>query len=218
MINRGSLPKTALICAGLSSLTRRGPDIGRGEGRVIASVGSLNVRSEAVRRRAILAFSAIPLFLIAMWVRTPLLPGPGAPSAANENERAALGARASRDLAGALSQEVARLSTQADGALGAPSNIPNAFSYLAERVPHNRAESVILFDGVHPIAWAGRVVADTDSIFAPVSVSFSQFYTTLSVVRSRGQRRAVTSVILHASAPADRLVTGIDSAWAAQQG
>src|SRR4051812_24280473 len=123
MINRGSLPNTALICAGLSSLTRRGPDIGRGEGRVIASVGSLNVRSEAVRRRAILAVSAIPVFLIAMWVRTPLLPGPGARSAPSEKERAPLVARAGRELAGALSQEIARLSTQADGALGAPSDI-----------------------------------------------------------------------------------------------
>src|SRR5438270_1579365 len=163
MINRGSLPNTALICAGLSSLTRRGPDIGRGEGRVIASAGSLNVRSEAVRRRAILAFSAIPLFLIAIWVRTPVLPGPAPRSASTENERRSLVAKATRDLAGALSQEVARLSAQADAALGAPSNVPDAFSYLAERVPHNRAESVILFEGIRPTAWAGRVAADADS-------------------------------------------------------
>src|SRR3954470_8399154 len=176
MINRGSLPNTALICAGLSSLTRRGPDIGRGEGRVIASAGSLSVRSEAVRRRAILAFSAIPLFLIAMWVRTPVLPGPRAPLAPNENERTALVARANRELTAALSREITRLSTQADAAVGAPSDIPDAFAYLAERVPHSRGESVILFDGVRPIAWAGRVTADADSIFAPVSVGFSQFY------------------------------------------
>src|SRR5436305_7043203 len=136
MINRGSLPNTALICAGLSSLTRRGPDIGRGEGRVIASAGSLNVSSEAVRRRAILAFSAIPLFLIAIWVRTPVLPGPAPRSASNEKERSAQVAKASRELASALSKEVARLSAQADAAVGAPSNIADAFSYLDERVPH----------------------------------------------------------------------------------
>src|SRR5882757_3379813 len=81
MIRRGSLPSIALICAGLSSLTRSGPETGMEEGRVIASAGSLNVRSGHLPR------GAIPLFLIAMWVRTPALPRTSGPVSANGSER-----------------------------------------------------------------------------------------------------------------------------------
>src|SRR3981081_2863976 len=69
------------------SLTRNGPETGRGEGRVIASVSSLNVRSGTLRRRAILALSAIPLFLVAIWVRTPAIPRNTGSPARNETER-----------------------------------------------------------------------------------------------------------------------------------
>ena len=58
------------------------------EGRVIASAGSLNVRSGHLSRRAILAIAAIPLFLIAMWVRTPALPRTSGPASPNGSERA----------------------------------------------------------------------------------------------------------------------------------
>ncbi len=170
-----------------------------------------------MRRRAILAFSAIPLLLIAMWIRTPVLPRAAGP-ALNESARSRIEATENRALARVLSEEVAWLSERAARALDAPDDVRGAFSYLAERSPNRRAESVTLLDNGHPVAWAGRVVTDPDSVLQPVSVTFSPFYTTLNVVRVRGSRRGVASVVLHAAAPADRLVSAIDSGLAAQQG
>src|SRR6476620_7495633 len=109
MIRRGSLPSMAVTCAGLSSLTRSGPETGRGEGRVIASAGSLNVRSGSLRRRAILAVAAIPLFLMAMWVRTPALPRTAGARSAPDGERAGAADAAVRALDRAVSDAIQRL-------------------------------------------------------------------------------------------------------------
>src|SRR6266478_4307091 len=120
MMSRGSLPSIALICAGLSCLTRSGPEPGIEEGRVIVSADSSNVRSGRPPRRAILAAAAIPLFLIAMWVRTPALPRTSGPVAPNGSERIDAAEGALRALERALVDTRQRLSDRATSALGAP--------------------------------------------------------------------------------------------------
>src|ERR1700674_346933 len=135
MMSRGSLPSMAVTCAGLSSLTRSGPDTGRGEGRVIASAGSLNVRSGSLRRRAILASAAIPLFLIAMWVRTPALPRTAGTNGAPDSEQAGAAEVAVRALERAVGDAIQSLDALATNALAAPADVAGAFAYLANRAP-----------------------------------------------------------------------------------
>src|SRR5215212_9524796 len=131
MMRRGSFPSTAVICAGLSSFTRSGPETGMGEGRVIASAGSPNVRSRRLSRRAMLAVAALPLFLIAMWVRTPALPrtAGGVPANGSERENAAGGA--TRALERELADARERLDERAANALEAPSDPQGAFAFLS---------------------------------------------------------------------------------------
>src|ERR1700730_2223789 len=133
MMSRGSLPSIALICAGLSCLTRSGPDTGMEEGRVIASAGSPNVRSGRSPRRAILAAAAIPLFLIAMWVRTPALPRTSGPVPTNGSERVAAAEGAIRALGRALTEARGRLEERATRALDAPPDPEGAFAFLSVR-------------------------------------------------------------------------------------
>src|SRR5215210_8369371 len=132
-MSRGSLPRMAVTCAGLSSLTRSGPETGRGEGRVIASAGSLNVRSGSLRRRAILAFAAVPLFLMAMWVRTPALPRTAGTNVASDSERARAAEAAVRALERAIADAIQRLEAQAASALDAPDDVDGAFQFLSRR-------------------------------------------------------------------------------------
>src|ERR1700693_250382 len=135
MMSRGSLPSMAVTCAGLSSLTRSGPETGRGEGRVIASAGNLNVRSGSMRRRAILALAAIPLFLMAMWVRTPALPRTAGTNGPADSERAGAGEGAVRALERAVSDAIESLNARAASALDAPADVAGAFVYLSTRSP-----------------------------------------------------------------------------------
>ena len=86
------------------------------------------------------------------------------------------------------------------------------------RAPRKDGESVVLIDHNRPLAWSGEMRIDPDTLRAPISVSFSPFYTTLNVVKVRGDRRAVASVVLHAAPPADRLTQSMDSLVAAAQG
>jgi len=125
----------ALICAGLSCLTRSGPETGIEEGRVIASADSLNVRSGRPPRRAILAAAAIPLFLIAMWVRTPALPRTSGPVPPNGSERIAAAEGAIRALERALTETRERLEERAGRALDAPNDPEGAFAFLSARTP-----------------------------------------------------------------------------------
>src|SRR3954466_7270664 len=146
MISRGSFPSTALICAGLSSFTRRGLETGIGEGRVIASAVSPAVRSRRLSRRAILAASAVPLFLIAMWVRTPALPRTSGSASQGPGEQANAVDGATRALERALADTRQRLEERAASALDAPTDPDAAFAYLAARSPERDGESVVLFD------------------------------------------------------------------------
>src|SRR4051794_12343685 len=190
MMRRGSFPSTAVICAGVSSFSRSGRGTGIGGGRGIASAGSPNVRSRRFSRRAILAAAAVPLFLIAMWVRTPSLPRTAGGVPQNGSERVDAGEGAARALERALADARERLEERATGALDAPSDAPAAFAFLATRAPSRQDESVVLFDGARPLAWSGEMRIDPDSLGAPLTASFTPFYTTLNVVKQRGARRA----------------------------
>ncbi len=173
-----------------------------GEGRVIASgVGLLNVRSGSLRRRAILAAAAVPLLLIALWVRTPALPYAGGPVAANGNERANAASGALRALERALVDTREQLEERATRALDAPADPARAFDFLSTRIPRRDGESVVLFDRGRPLAWSGEMRIDPDTLTGPVSVTFNAFYTTLNVVKSRDGRRAVASAVLSAAPP-----------------
>ena len=118
----------------------------------------------------------------------------------------------------ALADTKARLETQATAALDAPSDAPAAFDFLSKRSLIREGESLILYDGNRPRAWVGTMRTDPESAAMPVSVSFSPFYTTLNVVKTRGTRRAVASAVLEAFPPADRLTATLENQLAAEQG
>lgn len=117
-----------------------------------------------------------------------------------------------------MSRELARLEDRAKDALDAPSDVAGAFSYLANRAAQRDAESVVVFDRGRPFVWVGKNRIAPDSLAPPVSVSFSDFYITLNVARSRGDRRAVASAVLHADPPADNLVRAVDAYLAPLEG
>src|SRR5205085_11015357 len=103
-------------------------------------------------------------------------------------------------------------------ALNAPPDPEAAFAFLSTRSPQRDDESVILFDRDRPLAWSGQMRTDLDTTAAPVSVTFSPFYVTLNVARSRGSRRAVASAVLQAAPPADRLTESLNDQLAPAQG
>jgi signal transduction histidine kinase len=188
------------------------------EGRVIASAGSLNVRSGHLPRRAILAAASIPLFLIAMWVRTPALPRTSGPVSPNRGERVDAAEGAVRALERVLGETRQRLDERVNSALDAPSDPTGAFAFLSARSPQKDGESVVLFDHDRPLAWSGEMRVDPDTLRSAVGVTFSPFYTTLNVVAMRANRRAVGSAVLYAAAPANRLTESIGERLAAAQG
>jgi two-component system nitrogen regulation sensor histidine kinase NtrY len=155
---------------------------------------------------------------MAMWVRTPALPRTAGTNVASDSERARAAEAAVRALERAVADAIRRLDTQATSALDAPADVDAAFQFLSTRTPQHDGESVVLFDRDRPFAWSGEVRIDTDTLTAPLSVTFSPFYTTLNVVKTEGARRAVASAILHAAPPANRLTQSVDSLLALSQG
>ncbi|HJQ09926.1 MAG TPA: ATP-binding protein [Gemmatimonadaceae bacterium] len=162
--------------------------------------------------------AAIPLLLIAIWVRTPTLPRTAGGTAATGGERLSAAGGAVRALQRALADASARLESRADAALDAPADAQDAFDFLARRSPAREGESVVVYTDGRAFAWAGRMRIDPDSVMAPVSVTFSPFYTTLNVSRVRGHRRAVASAVLEAFPPADRLTGTLENQLALEQG
>ena len=153
---------------------------------------------------------AVPLFLIAMWVRTPALPRTAGVKTENGGERIDAAESAIRGLERSLSETRQRLDERAANALNAPADQQAAFDFLSKRSPQRDGESVILFDHGRPLAWSGVMRADVDSLTAPISVTFNPFYITLNVARSNGARRAVASIVLQAAPPADRLTQSVE--------
>ena len=162
--------------------------------------------------------SAIPLFLVAIWVRTPAIPRTAGSPTRNESDRSGAAEGAVRALERSLSEALQRLDDRATGALDAPVDAQGAFSFLDSRAPQRDGESVVVFDHDRPLAWAGKIRIDPYSLLDTVTATFSPFYTTLNVVKVRGDRRAVASVVLHAIPPADRLTESLDSRVAPLQG
>src|SRR2546423_6518180 len=218
MISRGSVATAAVTCGGFSAFTRSGPFVGREEGRLIASSARLNLRSRRFGRGEMLAAGAVRLRRIAIGVRTRPLPRAAGGGGANAGERLSAAEGAIRALARALEDTRTRLESRADNALQAPAEPVAAFAFLSHRSPLRDDESFVVYAGNRPLAWTGAMRVDPDSITAPVSVTFSEFYTTLNVVRSRGNRRAVASAVLEAFAPADRLTETLENQLAAEQG
>jgi two-component system, NtrC family, nitrogen regulation sensor histidine kinase NtrY len=171
-----------------------------------------------MRRRAILALAAVPLFLIAMWVRTPVIPRTAGAERDNDADTSGAAEGAVRTLGRALADALTRLDLRATGALDAPADVQGAFTFLSARAPQRDGESIALFDHGRPLAWAGKMRIDPDSVSGPVSVTFTPFYTTLNLVKARGDRRVVASVVLHAAPPADKLTESLDSRVAPLEG
>jgi Signal transduction histidine kinase involved in nitrogen fixation and metabolism regulation len=144
---------------------------------------------------------------MAMWVRTPVLSREGAPAQASDRTAAAEGAI--RALQRAIRDAATNLDERALGALDAPADADGAFEFLASRAPQRAGESVVLFEDDRALAWAGEVRVDPEPVREPISVSFTPFYTTLNVVKTRGARRSVASAVLAAAPPADRLTESL---------
>ncbi len=171
-----------------------------------------------MQRGAILVGLAVPLFLIAMWVRTPALPRTAGVQTESRGERIDAAASAIRGLQRSLADARQRLDERAVNALNAPADQQAAFDFLSKRSPERDGESVILFDHGRPLAWSGLTRTDVDTVTMPTSVTFSPFYVTLNVARSNGARRAVASMVLQAAPPADRLTNSLEDQLAPSQG
>lgn len=152
----------------------------------------------------------MPLFLVATWVRTPTLPRFSA-APPRTDDRASASAGALRELERALAEATERLEARAAAALDAPKEPGDAFRFLEFRSPQRDGESVVLYEAARPFAWAGAIRVDPESIQSPTSVVFSDFYSTLNVVRERNGRRAVASAVLEAHPPADNLTQSLAS-------
>ncbi len=147
---------------------------------------------------------------MAMWVRAPILPRiAGSPQGTDERASAADGAI--RALERALAEAIERLDARATAALDAPADPDGAFKFLASRSPQRDGESVVLYERERPLAWAGLVRLDPDSLRRRASIAFGVFYSTLNVVRERGNRRAVASAVIQAVPPADNLTQSLTS-------
>jgi len=165
-----------------------------------------------------LVAGAIPLLLIALWVRTPTLPRTAGGGNGNGSETLSAAEGAIRALERALDETRSRLAAQASASLDAPTDAQSAFDYLAKRSTVREGEAIVLYRGDQPLAWIGMMRIDPDSIRAPVSVTFTPFYTTLNVVATRGNRRAVATAVLEAFPPADRFTQTLENLLATQQG
>ena len=153
-----------------------------------------------------------------MWVRTPALPRTAGTDASPDSERVGAAERAVRVLERAIAEAIERLDARAASALDAPADAEGAFSFLSTLSPQTEGESVVLFHQSRPLAWSGEMRIDPDTLTGPISLTFSPFYTTLNVVKIRGDRRAVASAVLNAASPADRLTPSIGSRLAPTQG
>jgi signal transduction histidine kinase len=155
---------------------------------------------------------------MAMWVRTPALPRGSGQVSTNGSERIDAAEGALRALERSLAETRQLLDERASTALDAPADADGAFAFLSTRSPQRGGESVVLFDHDSPFAWSGEMRIDPDTLHSSLSVTFSPFYTTLNVVHTRGDRRAVASAVLQAAPPANRLTESLDERLAPAQG
>lgn len=119
--------------------------------------------------------------------------------------RSGLGTDAVAALDRRVDQAVAAMRGEADRALSVPRDTSGAFAALASLVPGPEDAGIVVYQGGHPLAWAGRVHVPTDSLMDSVGVAHSAFYTSVYESVSRGDRRVVVTRLLDASPPANRL-------------
>jgi signal transduction histidine kinase len=126
------------------------------------------------------------------------------------------------DAVAALDQRVqgavSQMRASAQRALAAPEDTVGAFQALQPIVPSAGDAGIALYEGGTPLAWAGRVHVPIDTLRDSIGVVRSSFYTSLYVVAARGDRRAVVTVLLDATPPADRLTHPIAGEIAAAMG
>ncbi len=149
---------------------------------------------------------------LAVWSRYPT--GPKLAFSAGEGEgfvaSEAIRARAVADLRQTLAREIAHLQAAAEAALDAPAPQEAAFDAIPVRRTDDPAWGVMLFEGGWRLAWSGRLRVSPEDVTAPLSVTSARFFTTVNAAAGRGNRLAVSSFVLHAEPPGDRLATALD--------
>src|SRR5262245_8692431 len=111
----------------------------------------------------------------------------------------------------ALREVSGSLSAAAKRALDTPVAPSEAFAFLAPLAEGAGERGVIVFRGPRPSAWAGRVRISPDTLIAPLGAVITRFYLTVYATATRGDTRAVATVLLHADPPADRLAQALDA-------
>ena len=111
-----------------------------------------------------------------------------------------------------------RLTAAATRALDAPPTPTDAFAFVAPLAEGPGERGIVVFRGGRPAVWAGRMRISPDTLSAPFGAVFSSFYLTLYATATRGDVRAVATVLLHADPPADRLARALDAEIASAAG
>ena len=161
--------------------------------------------------RWLLALGLGALFL-ATWSRFPTGPklafsaGEGEPLGAPDAVRAG----AVAELRTRLAREIARIQSAAETALDAPRSPEAAFDGIPARRAGDPGWGVMLYERGQRVAWSGRLRIAAEDVTAPLTVTSDRFFTTVNAVAARGDRLAVTSFVLHAEPPGDRLSTALD--------
>ncbi|MGI8618793.1 MAG: sensor histidine kinase [Gemmatimonadaceae bacterium] len=178
--------------------------------------GSSGVRTRSAKNggRTLrwLALLSIGALALAAWSRYPT--GSKLAFSAGEGDRFvapdAIRSRAVAELRMRLAREISRIQSAATGALEVPRSQESAFDGIPAGQTGDPAWGLMLYQGNRRLAWMGRLRIGTDGLTAPLSVTDQRFFTTVNVVATRGDRRAVVSFVLHAEPPGDRLSTALD--------
>jgi two-component system nitrogen regulation sensor histidine kinase NtrY len=105
----------------------------------------------------------------------------------------------------ALTTVAGELSQTAQSALHVTGDRESAFAALQSDLEKSDERGVALFRGDSAYAWAGRWRAAPDTLIRGMGVSASTFYLTFYATAQDASSRAVSTVLLSAAAPADRL-------------
>ena len=123
-----------------------------------------------------------------------------------------------RFMQGRLSTLSRELRDEATRALNAPSEPAAAFAWLARLPGSDGEESVVLYRGDQPVAWAGTersVPIPSDSAFSLVR---TPFYLSIQATVRRGNGLAIATALLHADPPGDRIPQPLDLELARRTG
>ena len=118
----------------------------------------------------------------------------------------------------ALLAAAADLTSDAQRALDAPTDTDAAFSALEPLSEGSGERGVMLYRSGRPAAWAGMTRIAPDTLSARLGAAFTPFYLTLYATATRGDDRAVATMLVHADPPADRLARPLDAEIARRAG